>query len=137
MKITQEADYGFRVVLYLSKLGYGEKIEAKVISEEENIPLRFLLKLLRKLTQKGIIKSFRGINGGYSLNKQPKDISLRDIIEAIDGPIYINRCLYDPDHCNLKRSNKCSVHKALSRIQVKLINELESIHFSDMLNEKI
>lgn len=135
MRITQEADYGFRVILYLSKLGYGEKIEAKTISIEENIPLRFLLKLLRKLTQVNIIKSYRGVNGGYALNQLPEDITLKDVIEAIDGPIYMNRCLYDPDHCNLKRSHKCGVHNALASVQAKLIKELESINFKDILDE--
>ena len=97
MRITQETDYGFRVILYLSKLGYGEKIEAKSISKDQGIPLRFLLKLLRKLTRHGIIKSYRGVNGGYSLNRMPDEITLKDVIEAIDGPIFINRCLDDPE----------------------------------------
>ncbi|MBC2581176.1 Rrf2 family transcriptional regulator [Clostridium sp. DJ247] len=137
MKITQESDYGFRVVLYLSKLGYGEKIEAKTISYEENIPLRFLLKLLRKLTMAGIIRSYRGINGGYALNKQPEDISLKDVIEAIDGPIFINRCLYDPTHCNLNRTNKCDIHHAISKIQSRLIKDLSNVTFSDIINNKV
>ncbi|MCT8977234.1 Rrf2 family transcriptional regulator [Clostridium sp. CX1] len=137
MKITQEADYAFRVVFYLSKLGYGEKIEAKVISEEENIPLRFLLKLLRKLTQANIIKSYRGVNGGYSLNQMPEDISLKDVIEAIDGPIYINRCLYNPEECNLNRTSRCQIHNALAKVQNKLVNELDGITFKDILEKKI
>lgn len=137
MKITQEADYAFRVVFYLSKLGYGEKIEAKVISEEENIPLRFLLKLLRKLTQANIIKSYRGVNGGYSLNQMPEDISFKDVIEAIDGPIYINRCLYNPEECNLNRTPKCEIHNALDKVQSKLVTELKGITFKDILDKKI
>lgn len=137
MRITQEADYGFRVILYLSKLGYGEKIEAKAISKDENIPLRFLLKLLRKLTQADIIKSYRGVNGGYALNQMPENITLKDVISAIDGPIYINRCLYDPNHCNLKRSHSCGVHNALATVQIKLIRELESINFKDILDGNI
>lgn len=137
MRITQEADYGFRVILYLSKLGYGEKIEAKSIAQDENIPLRFLLKLLRKLTQSGIIKSYRGVNGGYALNQLPENVTLRDVIESIDGPIYINRCLYDPTHCNINRGTHCGVHKALSKVQSNLINELESINFKDIIENKI
>jgi Rrf2 family protein len=133
MRITQEADYGFRVVLYLSKLGYGEKIEAKSISKDQGIPLRFLLKLLRKLTKSGIIKSYRGVNGGYSLNRVPEEISLKDIIEAIDGPIYINRCLSDPSNCNIDHASYCLVNRALSKIQDNLIHDLERINFKDIL----
>lgn len=136
MRITQEADYGFRVILYLSKLGYGKKVEAKTISQDENIPLRFLLKLLRKLTQSDIIKSYRGVNGGYALNHLPENITLKTVIESIDGPIHLNRCLYDPGHCNLKRSSVCGVHNALATVQSKLVKELESINFKDILDGK-
>lgn len=137
MKITQESDYGFRVVLYLSNLGYGKKIEAKNIAKDQNVPLRFLLKLLRKLTQSGIVKSYRGVNGGYALNRTPENITLKNIIEAIDGPIYLNRCLYDPEHCNANRKGHCGIHNALSRVQNTLIKELESINFKDIMEGKI
>ncbi|MTK11803.1 MAG: Rrf2 family transcriptional regulator [Clostridiaceae bacterium] len=137
MRITQEVDYALRVILYLCKLGYGEKIEAKVISEQENIPLRFLLKLLRKLTHSGIIKSYRGVNGGYALNALPQDISLKDVIEVIDGPIYMNRCLCDPSYCNLNRANKCNVHNALAKVQSNLVNDLRNINFKDILDGKV
>ncbi|WP_411681034.1 RrF2 family transcriptional regulator [Clostridium thailandense] len=134
MRITQEVDYSLRVIFYLSKLGYDKKIEAKFISEHENIPLRFLLKLLRKLTHAKIIKSYRGVNGGYALNMLPKDITLKDVIEVIDGPIYMNRCLCDPSYCNLNRADKCDVHFALAKVQNNLINDLKSINFDDILN---
>ncbi|MCI1944315.1 RrF2 family transcriptional regulator [Clostridium luticellarii] len=137
MRITQESDYGLRVVLYLSKLGYGKKIEAKSIARDENVPLRFLLKLLRKLTQAGIIKSYRGVNGGYALNLMPEKITLRSIIEAIDGPIYLNRCLYDPERCTANRNGHCDIHNSLLKIQNHLIEELESVNFKDILENNI
>lgn len=137
MRITQEVDYALRVILYLSKLGYDKKIEAKAISEQENIPLRFLLKILRKLTHSKIIKSYRGVNGGYALNMMPENITLKDIIEVIDGPIYMNRCLCDPSYCNLNRANNCDVHNALAKVQSNLINDLKSINFDDILKGKI
>ncbi len=136
MKITQEADYALRVILHLSKLGYGEKVEARIISEEEELPLRFLLKLLRKLKKAGIVVSFRGVKGGYALNKQPKDINLKDVIEAIDGPICINRCIYDPKYCNAGKNGNCQIHKTLCKIQKKLVNELEAVDFQDILEQR-
>ena len=74
MQINQETDYALRVVLYLSKLGINEKIEARVIADQEHVPIRFLLKLLRKLNQAQLVKSYRGVNGGYSINKSPREI---------------------------------------------------------------
>lgn len=132
MKITQEADYGLRVVLYLSKLEYGAKIDAATISEHEGLPLRFLLKLLRKLIAPGIIRSYRGVNGGYSLNKLPEEITLRDVIEAIDGPICVNRCIYDPAYCNARKGNKCEIHRALGGVQKSLVLQLSNINFKDL-----
>ena len=137
MKITQEADYGLRVVLYLCKLGYGEKVESKAISEEEGIPQRFLLKLLRKLIQADILKSYRGVSGGYAINKVPNQITLKDVIEAIDGPVCVNRCVIDPSFCNRHKSGVCIVHKAMTKIQKNLNAELESMNFEKLVNGEV
>jgi len=136
MKITQEADYGLRVVLYLSKLDYGVKMDAGTMAEHTGIPLRFLLKLIRKLINSGIIKSYRGVKGGYALNKLPEEITSKDIVEAIDGPISVNRCLIDPGFCNAKQKGPCEIHRALVGVQQKLLNELEKINFKDLKDGK-
>lgn len=132
MKITQEADYALRVVLFLSRMEVGAKVEAKVIAEKENIPLRFLLKLLRKLNAATITKSYRGAHGGYALAKEPRDINLRQVIEAIDGPIYVNRCLLDPKACSAGKTNNCTVHKTLNHIRDNLVRDLESTTFDSL-----
>jgi Rrf2 family iron-sulfur cluster assembly transcriptional regulator len=137
MKITQEADYGLRVVIYLCKLGYGEKVESKIISEKEGIPQRFLLKLLRKLIQADIIKSYRGVKGGYAINKLPEQITLKGVIEAIDGPICVNRCVIDPEFCNLNKSGVCVVHRAMTKVQKNLSAELESINFKQLVDGEV
>jgi Rrf2 family protein len=136
MRITQEADYGLRVVLYLSKLEYGARVDAATIAEHEELPLRFLLKLLRKLIAPGIIKSYRGIKGGYSLNRISEEITLKDVIEAIDGPICVNRCILDPNYCNAKKGNRCEVHRALSGIQESLVEHLNDINFKKLKEGK-
>ena len=137
MKITREADYGLRVVLHLCKLGYGEKVEAKVISEKEGIPLRFLLKLLRKLIQVDILRSYRGVKGGYAINKLPEQITLKDVIEAIDGPVCVNRCVIEPTFCNLNKTAVCVVHRAMTKVQKSLNAELESINFKQLVDGEV
>ncbi|WP_123053232.1 Rrf2 family transcriptional regulator [Clostridium sp. JN-1] len=136
MRITQEADYALRVVLYLSKVGYGNKVDAATISDSQRIPLRFLLKLLRKLVASGIIISYRGKNGGYSLNKFPEEISIKNVVESIDGPICLNRCILDPNYCTAKRAGKCEVHMVLEKVNRNLTSELEKINFEDLKNGK-
>lgn len=134
MKITQEADYGLRVVLYLSKLECGDRIDSGTMAEHNRIPLRFLLKLLRKLVDSGIVKSYRGVNGGYALNKLPEKITLRDVVEAIDGPVCVNRCLVDPEFCNAKHKGTCEVHRALEGVRQKLLSELDKVNFKGLKN---
>lgn len=136
MRITQEADYALRVVLYLSKVGYGNKVDAATISKSERIPLRFLLKLLRKLIASGIIISYRGKNGGYSLNKLPEDISIKDVVESIDGSICLNRCVLDPEYCTANRAGKCEIHRVLEKVNKNLTLELNKINFKDLRDGK-
>lgn len=132
MNLTQESDYAIRAVLILTQ--NSEILDANSIGEIGSIPIRFLLKLLGKLGKAGIVKSFRGVNGGYKLNKQPKEINLKMIIEAIEGNIAINRCLYDVTTCNRKLNGDCPVHRALFSVQEKLNDALESINFEDLKN---
>ena len=135
MNITREADYAIRVILHLTNAEEGEKVSASTIAEAQNIPSQFLLKILRKLRQQDLIKSFMGVKGGYILNKNPEDISLRNVIEAIDGPIYLNRCLQNPTECNLFPIN-CAVHKELQLIQNRLVEDLDSVNFNNIGKEK-
>ena len=134
MNINQESDYAFRIILMLSKEGLDNKLDAKFLSEKGSIPLRFLLKLTRKLIQAGIVKSYRGINGGYAITREPKYITLKDVVEAIQGPIMITRCTYDKETCSANKGNHCSIHKALCNIQNTMIHELVKVTFEDLKN---
>lgn len=136
MRITQEADNAFRVVLHLAGLPEGERCTARSISEVMNISVQFTLKTLNKLTKHGVTCAFRGVNGGYALNKPAKDISLREIIEVVDGPIAINRCLLDKKNCNRKLADTCKVYTALAVIQHKLVSSLEEISIEQLLSDE-
>lgn len=132
MRLNQATDYAFRAVLYLSCLPRGQVVEAKLIAEEENIPMRFLLKILRLLTQAGIVESYRGVHGGYSLARPPEEITMLDVIEAIEGPIQINRCLISPEECNKKFSSKCPIHHALFSVQQVMVGEFGRYDFGTL-----
>lgn len=136
MRITQEDDYALRTVLYLCKCGKGQRVEAKVISEHENIPLRFLLKLLRKLAVADILKSYMGYGGGYAVEISPEDISLRAVIEAVEGPIFVNKCIESDENCNAGRAETCVIHQALKTFQENFLSELEAINFSKLLKDE-
>lgn len=134
MNITREADYAIRVISNLSLAEEGERVSASTLAKEETIPQQFLLKILRKLRKSGLIKSFMGVNGGYVLNRKPEDISFKDVIEAIDGPIYINACLNDRKQCNRYPIN-CIVHKRLKVVQKQLVDNLEAINFKNLFEK--
>lgn len=136
MRLNQATDYAFRAVLYLSCLPRGQVVEAKLIAEEEHIPMRFLLKIFRLLTQAGIVESYRGINGGYALARPPAEISMLDVIEAIEGPIRINRCLISPGECSKKFSPRCPIHHALFSVQHSMADQFSKHNFQ-MLSEKV
>lgn len=133
MQINQATDYGFRVVLYLSTLPRGEVVEAQAIAQSQSIPMRYLFKIMPSLTRAGIITSQRGVGGGYTLAKDPAEISLLDVIEAIEGPIRLNRCLIDEQYCSKKGPPECPVHQALAGIQQRLNADFSKVKFSDFL----
>ena len=126
MRITHEADYAIRVAHCLACSN--DKISAKQISESTGVTLRFALKILRKLIQADIVKSFKGVSGGYMLNRSSADISFGEIIEAIDGPIAINHCLTAEFDCtHVSKKNQCNFRRVFVAVNKQLRDELYSI----------
>jgi Rrf2 family protein len=137
MRITQETDYAFRILAHLARAGKGVKVDAKTIGESEGVTLRFTLKILRKLGQAKMVVSFRGVNGGYALNDSPENINMKTVIEAIEGPVFINRCLYDENYCNVGRSKECILHKAFEKIQKNLLDDFEKVTLRDVIDNNL
>lgn len=129
MRLTQETDYALRLVLTFSELTPGEYLTAKDISESQNIPYRFLLRVIRKLKKADILASRQGVDGGYRLARPRREISLLDVIKAIEGEIKITRCLKSTALCNAGYAPECKVHRALGQIQEKLMHELRMANF--------
>lgn len=132
LRITHEADYAIRVTYCLALAG--DKQCAKDISEMTGVTLRFALKILRKLTQSGITRSYKGVAGGYELNRSPSELSLGEIIECIDGPIAINHCLANEFQCTRVGSRQeCDFHRVFSDINRSLRDQLMSIKMDRFL----
>lgn len=96
MHITLETDYIIRIVECLARCGW--KTDAAAIFAQIGVPRRFSLKILRKLVHSGIIRSYKGVRVGYELAKPPKSITLRTVVEAVEGPYNFSRCL-SADYC--------------------------------------
>lgn len=131
MTINQATDYAFRAILFL--VNHDEKVvEARLIAQSEAIPMRFLLRIMPLLIQAGIVKSQRGAGGGYALAREPREISFMDVIEAVEGPIFLNRCLKDYECCSKNGAPTCVIHRELEGIQSLLAEELSRRNFADL-----
>ncbi len=127
MHITLEADYAVRIVACLANSGI--RMDAKTISAETEVTLRFALKILRKLVASGIVKSFKGTQGGYELAKEPNDISLKDVIETVDGQYHLSRCLSSEYMCSRSETGQCRVRRIFDEISAEVEKKLEAYTF--------
>jgi Rrf2 family protein len=108
MEITQQADYAVRAILDLALRPSGERASCEEIARRQNIPVAFLTKICARLAAEGLVQSQRGVNGGVWLARPAHEITLLQVVEAIDGPITFNRCNRRPSEC--VRSRTCPVH---------------------------
>lgn len=136
MKLNQATDYAFRMVLYLASLPEGTKITGSALAEKQNIPERFLLKIMRSLTAAKIMKSYRGVEGGFALQRSPRDITLFDVIDAVEGPTVLQRCLHDKDSCTRACDGMCAIYAAFADIQRDLAKRLQAINFADLAHQE-
>lgn len=135
MRITLESDYALRILSALA--AHSEIVDAKTLSAETSVTLKFTLKILHKLVCCDLVKSFKGVKGGYSLSVSPEKITLKQVIEEIDGPIAIVRCLESRESCALNQDKTaCAYHHIFDTISMDVAKKLASITISDVLNKK-
>ncbi len=136
MRITLESDYALRILTELAS--FDGVIDAKTLSENTSVTLRFTLKILHKLVQGNFVTSFKGVNGGYMLKKSPAEITLKNVIELIDGPIAIVRCLDSSEGCSLNQDKTaCIYHHIFDTISLDVAMKLSKITIQDVLCKKI
>ncbi|MBQ2579990.1 MAG: Rrf2 family transcriptional regulator [Ruminococcus sp.] len=134
MYITLETDYAVRIVSELCK--QQEKLDAKTISTNTSVPLRFAVKILRKLVSLDIVRSYQGVQGGYRINKEPNQITLKTIVEAIEGTYCFSRCLAPDGECNRGASGKCCNQRAFAEITQQVNKLLESYDFEYLSHQQ-
>jgi len=130
MQITKQADYALRAVRYLSRLPEGEKASTSAIATSEKIPPSFLAKIISQLTIAGILHTARGARGGVFLSRPSKDISMLEIVEAIDGPIIFNECTVNPKICEFSKT--CALHKVWCETRNDLIKRLQQVKVAQL-----
>lgn len=132
MQITRQADYAVRAMVYLSQLGPEQRASTSQIALDKQIPPSFLAKIVSQLSVAGLLQTSRGARGGVSLAKDPKQISLLDVVEAIDGPILLNECVGDHSTCSF--GSNCPMKPIWCDAQQELVNRLGSTNFANLTN---
>jgi Rrf2 family protein len=125
LRINRRTDYAVRVMLALAKRPEAARISTKTIQEEMLVPRAFLQRIIADLSKKGLLHTFPGPHGGLQLARPSQAITLRDIYEAIEGPLLISECLAPAGKCPL--DGGCPVHPHWRRLQILLVGELEAI----------
>jgi Rrf2 family protein len=115
MQLTRAADYGIRAIVYLASLPEGARAQLPSISAATDAPPPFLSKVLQALTRARMVASSRGASGGFQALASGRRASLRQLIEAIDGPISLNACVLAGDNC--RRKAHCPAHPVWLRAQ--------------------
>jgi Rrf2 family iron-sulfur cluster assembly transcriptional regulator len=131
--LSIEEDYALRAIIFLSCQPKGKVNFVSDIAENQRIPVNFLFKILRKLVKKGIVKSFRGPHGGYVLDRDPAQITFLEVIETIDGPLVVNRCLNTAAISRCVLEDSCKMMSAWERIQLNIKEELSGVTIADLL----
>ena len=134
MQITRQADYAIRAVRYLAKQGPNQRSATSTVAQEMKIPPSFLAKIISQLSIAGLLHTSRGARGGVTLARAAKEISLLDVVEAIDGPILLNECVGDPDDCVF--SDDCLVHPIWVEVQESLVKRLHETKFDQLASKK-
>jgi len=132
MQITRQADYAIRAVRHLSNLPLNERAATSKVAREQSIPPSFLAKIISQLSIAGLLHTSRGARGGVSLARDPKEISLLDVVEAIDGPILLNECVAESNLCVFE--SDCPLKPIWGDAQVELVSKLRSTNFAQFVN---
>ena len=134
MKINNETDYAFRIMRTLAR--QDRLTDAKTISDITSLPQRFTLKILGKLVLGGLVTSKKGVNGGYELSRPASDITLLNILEVIEGPIVISKCLSEDFVClhdSGKENCYCFFNRVFDEINITIANKLKSVKVADSI----
>ncbi len=131
MHITKKEDYALRAMLHLAAFGREEPVMMKDIADAKRIPQPFLAKILQELSDVGLVESHRGVKGGFTLKRDPEDITFLDVIQAVDGVLTVNFCFDAEDRCEIL--GDCEMLYVWGSVQRALLKELRNTSLASVL----
>jgi len=130
MELTRKGEYAIRGIIYLAQQPPGKMSLISEIAEAVDAPQTFLAKIFQNFAKQGIVNSYRGTGGGFTLGRLPSEITLREIVEAVEGPIIPNRCLTGKGGCD--KDNECLVHPVWRKVQSQIVQILEGVTIEEL-----
>ncbi|NOZ64117.1 MAG: Rrf2 family transcriptional regulator [Caldiserica bacterium] len=134
MIFSARARYSVRAILYLASRAYSYPITTSEISREEEIPKEYLERLLNHLKKKGLVKSFRGRQGGYMLSRSPDKITIEEILQAVGEDLVLAKCLRENmEPC--QRKEYCLAFPLWKMLREKLVDVLKEVTVRDLVSK--
>jgi Rrf2 family protein len=133
LKLTKKADYGLMAMKHLAELSTVRSCSAKDVADAYGIPPEALAKILQRLAKAGLLQSQHGTNGGYTLARPAHTISAFEVIQAIDGPLFITSCVTVRGECD--QSDRCNIREPLRKVNDSIEAVLKRIKISHMREE--
>ncbi len=124
IRLTKAGEYGLRAIRYMVENGHEDRISIGDISDNKKIPEPFLRKLFKPLVKQGIVNSTRGVSGGVRLSKAPEEITILEVVEALEGPLALNECLLEDNSCEFLA--ECGMHDVWDEAQSAMAKVLRS-----------
>lgn len=131
--IRRDTDYAFRFAAQLAgAYNEGRPLSARVLAKDNQVSYSLACKILQKLTGAGIVTSTMGPKGGFKLSKKPQCTEFKQIVEAIQGPVSVNKCLMGNFQCPLK--SKCPVHPKMAKLQAQINGYLKELTLQEFVS---
>ncbi|MDD2321430.1 MAG: Rrf2 family transcriptional regulator [Geobacteraceae bacterium] len=133
MELTRKGEYAIRGILYLARQPRGQVSLVGEIAEASEVPKTFLAKILQNFVKVGLVSSSRGTGGGFMLARPAEQITLREVVEAVEGPIMPNRCLIGAGTC--ERDVSCPVHPVWEKVRREIVAILDGVTIAELARD--
>jgi Rrf2 family protein len=134
LRFTKRADYGLMAIHYIALNDGVGAVSAKRIAEEFSIPPELMAKILQRLAKQRLIVSSNGPKGGYVLARRPTEITVGQVIRALEGPINIGSCLEDAD---CPQMEKCNLRRPVHKIQAAISQVLDTMSLAELTSADV
>jgi Rrf2 family protein len=137
LKINRQTDYAVRVLLALAKNGEGARLSSASIQQQMLIPAALMPRIVAQLARAGLLNTFPGRDGGLMLPRPAAQITLKDVVEAFEGPILLSECLQVKGEDDCPFQSHCPVRSKWGRVQVAMLREMAAISFESLVQESL